>query len=483
MTDKTRESYQNILKIKNQKIPTIFETIIVIGIMYFILFIISIAVSLVLSENLMRVVWPIVGACYIFFAFSYLLKMHVGVYLLGDIGFIYLSIAMLYTVLPGIKFLMLDLSFPPGFDGMNFSILRPTPVDLGVHFWRHNLFLLGVAIGYIAFRNKHNIPINASISIKAQAKDVYRERLIILALLAVIGVCLLIVTAMSKPVVTYYDHYTRFNHLAPIVRKMVNACLVIKTGSYYIVLVYLFRDYKRNKTLIVLFLIMICAYEMLYSRGSRIASFSLILATIGLYHHCVKHISIKRSIVLGLILAIFFTGIEGLRLSNGWGNSAAKTVKASEFEAVYATGFHLYHERSQDTLPPRPWQMRFYEVISIIPLIDHVTYNPQYWYAKIYFPEAAVPPTTMGVIASSALWGGEWELLTASLLNGMLFALVANWFWKKKEKWWVMTIYIFTYAGVIMTIKYSVAYQIIPFAQVMIPSLLVASIIRGLCKV
>ena len=85
-----------------------------------------------------------------------------------------------------------------------------------------------------------------------------------------------------------------------------------------------------------------------------------------------------------------------------------------------ALSFHLYFERKHNIMPSSDWRMFFNDFISIIPFIDHITYNPQYWYARNNFPTADVPPTTMGILADSAIWGGELDLLLRSLINGAL---------------------------------------------------------------
>jgi hypothetical protein len=109
--------------------------------------------------------------------------------------------------------------------------------------------------------------------------------------------------------------------------------------------------------------------------------------------------------------------------------------------------------------------------------VDHTTWNPQYWYARYYFPNAVVPPQTLGPIADSAIWGGEVDLLIRSLLNGALFAYIVRWFIKKKDIWWAVAIYIYFYATCVMTLKYSIFYQLTPLVRILIPTLLVAALI------
>lgn len=126
--------------------------------------------------------------------------------------------------------------------------------------------------------------------------------------------------------------------------------------------------------------------------------------------------------------------------------------------------------------------MFFYEFIAVIPFLDHVSYHPQYWYARYYFPDAAVPPQTMGVVADSAIWGGEYDLVLRSLLNGALFALLTRWFLRRRENWFAVNVYVFLCATSVLTLKYSVLYQLVPIVRILIPTLLATEILSRVLK-
>jgi hypothetical protein len=124
--------------------------------------------------------------------------------------------------------------------------------------------------------------------------------------------------------------------------------------------------------------------------------------------------------------------------------------------------------------------MFFSDFISLMPFVDHYRWNPQYWYARFYFPEAAVPPQTMGPIADSAIWGGEIDLLLRSLINGGIFAYLVRWFFRRRHQWWALAIYIYCYATCVMALKYSVFYQITPIVKILVPALLLAGFVKRL---
>jgi hypothetical protein len=233
----------------------------------------------------------------------------------------------------------------------------------------------------------------------------------------------------------------------------------------------------------------LCIYEMTYSFGSRIETLTILLGSVCLYHYTVKPITLKMGVLSFVVIAALFSVLELLR-STGFNVTIAQDVvkreggmPASEFGAVYFTSFHLYAERAKGVLPHREWPMFFNDLISLVPFADHIKWHPQFWYARYYFPDAMVPPQTMGPIADSAIWGGELDLFFRSLLNGALFAYLVRWFYLKKEKWWALVIYVYCYATCIMTLKYSILYQLSPLFKTLFPTLILVGLVRRLTMI
>ena len=470
------------MRTRINNIDSISETIIILFVIALVPVVIGFIVAIVFNAEQMSIIKPILFACTTFVIFSYILYIRTKTYLFGEIGFIYISLAMAYTLSPAIKFLLLDFNFPLDFDGLNFSILSPLPSELSVHFWRHVLFIFGFSFGYLLARGG-----GYRLRPFHEMAD-RRYGRVIAILFIIIVVCIFFVSFLLPPATTYIEHYTRFENLSAPLRKIIDLCMIFKNGGYFVLLALMFSRYRRFKIPIYFFVPLVCTYEIVFSLGSRIIAFTILMAVLAFYHFCVSPISLKKSLALLIILSILFSGIGFIRsLSYNIENIQYEIVnkndiRASEFEAVYCTGFHLYFERQHDILPSRDWRMFFNDFISIIPFIDHKTYNPHYWYARNNFPAADVPPTTMGIIADSAIWGGEWDLLFRSMINGALFALMARWFFNRRQEWWSLAIYVFIFANSIMTLKYSVLYQLGPLFRVLFPPLLLTAVLLGFKK-
>ena len=439
------------------------------------------AVVLLAPESQRETIAPACAALYAYFAFAYLLHLRVGDNMLGEIGFLFLSFAVVYTVLPAFTFLAVDLASATGVWAYLARML-PEPAELSKHLWRHVLFILGVAMGYLLLRKK--MPQIAPIALRRVPED----RKTLMLLLALIFASALAVAMLSAPVESYIDHYTRFDHLPAPVLQLVYVFLILKTSAYYILLTLMFRDFRKNRLNIAGAVVLIAAYETTYSFGSRIETLSIVLATICLYHYSARRISLKAGALTFLAIATVFSALELFRslefnVSDARAAIAAEGAgPAAEFGSVFFTGFHLYSERALGSLPPTSGLMFFNDLLALIPFVDHLEWNPTYWYARHYYPDAAVPPQTMGPIADSAIWGGEIDLFFRALLIGLWYAALTNWYLARRRLWWATVIYAYLYATCVMTLKYSVFYQLAPLTRIVIPGIVLVWVVKRLMR-
>lgn len=411
-----------------------------------------------------------------FLCFSLWLRFQVQDNVFGEIGFIYLAFAVAYTVFPAYGFLTLDsLSSGVGFQSL--AALAPDQGELGLHLWRHVLFIAAVGFGYLFFRGRRAPKFNSFETLGTAEKPIIRI-LFVAILFSVIALW-----SLSAPVYTYIDNYTRYDNLSWIGRRVVTICIVLKTGGTFVLLTAMFENYKRYRLYIWSFVLLRAVYEVQNSLGARIDAFVILIAAAVLYHFYVKQITLKTGILVMLAFGLVFSVIEMARSADLDFSVFKETISqeqgmpVGELGAVYVTGFHLYSERSHGTLPPIEWQVFFNDFISMVPLVDQTKWHPMYWYARNYFPDAVVPPQTLGPIAESALWGGEIDLMIRGFINGALFAFLMRWFARQGGKWQVMAIYVFCYSTCIMCLKYSIFWHLAPFVKIILPLVFIISVI------
>ena len=445
-------------------------------------FLLALALSLLTTAQ-WQIFAPTVSSLLVFALFALILYRRFPENVVGEIGFIYLALTLAYTVLPGITFLLVDFEISSSWVWEKLSLLLPEPSQLGLHLWRHVLFMSGVSIGYLTFRGSeapvstHTLPFHRN------------DSAAVMYLSGVVSVSIVGISGLSAPVESYIDHYVRFEHLDPFLLRVVYILLILKTSGYFLLLTLLFQNYNRYRLLIPPVVIAMSAYETAYSFGSRIETLGILLGTVCLYHYKVSRISLKQGFWAFTAIAALFSVIEIFR-SVGFDFGATKDAvategasPASEFGAVFFTGFHLYSERAAGTLPKADALMFFNDILALVPFVDHIEWNPQYWYARNYFPEAIVPPQTNGPIADSAIWGGELDLLVRAIVSGAVYAGLMRWFIKRRNFWWATVIFTYCFATSVMALKYSVFYQLAPLLRIILPGLLIllllTKIVRG----
>lgn len=427
--------------------------------------------SISLKDYQSAVMMPGLVICFAYLLFSVLLGSRVKTGIFGEVGFIFLGFTVAYSVMPAMNFLILDFEFPPNFDGLNFSVLNPSPPDIADHLWRHCLFVVTVMAGYLAGRGCDR---KSLVSRALPAAELW----VVTTVLALILGCVMTISMLSAPVEDYWSHYTRFDSLSWGARRLVYACLILKAGGYYVALVLMFSDYQRFKYAILVFVLSISAYEMAYSFGARIEALSILLAALCLYHFNVRSIRLKDGVIYFGGLLVLFTIVEFYRGANfdidyALQDFSEKGLKvASEFGAVYYTSFHLYFERLHGTMPLADWRMLINDFFTIVPFYEHTEFNSQYWYAGIFFPDAVVPPQTMGPIADSAIWGGEIDLALRGLFTGLGYGWLARWALRSRDRLFANVAYAFLFATSVMALKYSLVYQVSQMLRTLIPAVL-----------
>lgn len=416
---------------------------------------------------------PIVSILIIYAIFTFLLNKRFGKNIFCELGFLYISLLILYTVIPGAALIFLVSASGDPLSLM-LDMLSIKEFELGIHFWRHFLFIFSFSIGYLIYRGRESMTLN---NLKINNHS------IVVLLIIIIFICLLFLSSLSAPVDSYYDSYIRYDHLPFLLRKLASILIRFKNGFYAILLTLMFSNYYRYRRLIPIIVLFICFYELFYSHGARIIVFIILLQVFFLYNYFVKSIIFKKLILYSFGLMLLFSSVEIVRLLNVDAKEAKNLVEdegikaPAELGAIFITSLHLYTERRNGTLPKTEWQMFFYDFISPFTFNSFTEWNPIYWYANYYTPGAEVPAFTLGPIANSAIWGGEIDLFFRGLVNGIFFAYITRWFLKRRKKWWAVSIYTFLFSYSVITLKYSVFFYLTPLIKDILPTLIIVAIL------
>lgn len=420
---------------------------------------------------------PIISLLSIYFLFIYFLKKNFKIDFFAEIGTLYMGLFLAYSIIPALTFIFTKLN-------SNDSLVRllPNDSDLARHLWRHVVFALFFSVGYWLFRGKQNLPE------VEHFKQIKFTKSVLYFILGTTIFCIIYLKLLSSPVETYYDSFTRYDHLPWVLKKFASLLIRFKYGFYSITLAILFLNFKKYRIFTLCFLLLICIYEISDSLGARIIALMILLQASCLFSLSVAKLSIKKGLIFMFALALLFTVIEigrevGFNLGEAKSNVNSDGFRtATEFASVFYPGYHLYEERRQSALPPRPLPMFFSDIISIFTFGDFDKWTPMSWYNKYYYPDVDVSPYTIGPIAESAMWGGEIDLAIRAFINGIFFAFIVCWFIKRSTKWWAFVIYTYCYSTCILTMKYSVFFQLTPIVKTVLPTLLITGLFIYMIK-
>lgn len=393
--------------------------------------------------------------------------------IISDIGLIYVSFMVLYTIAPAINII----------SGMNeldpILLLSPSINQLSAELWRQFAFILTFIFGYTAIRKNSNLRAE---KIDFSESEINRSVFIFICILFFINLYLIL---MSAPVENYYESYTRYENLPWVLKKIASVFIRFKIGIYTILLTLLFINYKKFKLAIPIFILLICLFELFYTHGARIQVLIIVIQSVCLYSILVSKISIKKIALISFLFITIFMAIEIVRLIEFKNIDDLIDVLENinlqlpwELNSVFYTGLHLYMERTANTIPAVEWPMFFFDLISIFTFNDFLLWNPTDWYYRNYHPNAPVAPFTLSPIADSAIWGGYIDLIFRGILNGCFFALIFNLYVDKKKNLSILITYIFLCSMSIITFKYSIFYLLTPFVKNLFPCLLLMIVIN-----
>lgn len=373
-----------------------------------------------------------------------------------EIGYFYNIFLCLYLIFPAIFFETLSfadddpISFL--FNGFSYSNRELVIENL----MRMYAFQIIFCLSYLKFRKRKPIEM-----IERNFDFASANLYFFLIVLAFIYFCLFY---FSSDFEGYLDSYKRYDHLSGFLRKLISVAIRLKTGILLIVQLYLCYKLKNKRILLLVILLSIIIVEAMYSSGARITMFFIILQSLFIYSIFINLPKFKVLALLGFFLLMAFFVIEKNRHNT---NQELVIDFASaapgELGAVFFTSYHLYQQRNDGQLPQKDWKMLIFPFISPFAFNSGLKeIDPMFWYMKNYFPQSDVPPFTLGPIANSALWGGEFDLVLRSILNGLLFAFAVNVFVENKKNPLNIVFYGFVFSTSVMVLKYSILFHLTP---------------------
>ena len=405
-----------------------------------------------------------------------------------DIGITALIAMLIYMIEPVSRMILADFRFT-NLSSLQLARLSPTANDILPLVWRYFAFTAVFGITYLAFR-KPGVP-RKPLS-ENTAKSMLRILLFIFIVMSVIMKLFEYKTGLSldptydNSTGTNYEQFLGLPLLAQqLVSHFVAAFNIIRFGIL-LCLVSLWHNAK-TKYIIYLVLIYMIIDNTLLMR-QRTTLLLNCLAIIVAYHQFIRPIDIRKLLLIGIVLFLWFQIYGWVR---GGGNFEDKISrleestddtefhsKATEFQALFGGTYDLYNlTEVTGSNNPVPWYSPIFDLISLIPsqLLPFEKWDPDKWYCSNY---SAWPGYFMFNPICQSLVGFGWiELLVRATLLAWIFARIRQWYLKRDGQFLPALFYLWMTLTAFYSIRGSSFGFLTSVVQVFIPTLIMVKVV------
>lgn len=385
-----------------------------------------------------------------FFSYKVALKAGLG---FSDPALILSGFLTLYTMSPliqnfmGVKIFLIN------------SIYDYSSLEIFYHSVRFLVFNFLICALYFVFsdvanRNRIFREIEFKFNVNCGRFDNGKVALILAALILFLSVAALI--AFAAPVNTYYDNYSKYDHLPGHLRTVVSIFKRLYWGVMPILVVLLLINFKSKKIMVFTLALLLCVVDLVISKGSRINTFIILVQLIVVYNILVEKISLRKAALIVFPLIMIMSLIELLRLSSGDVNIQDMALIPGEFNALFFPSIELFKMREFNEFPPVSDLMLFKDVYYILPFVNNPEADPMDWYWHNFHPNAPVAPFTMGPVADSAFFGGWLALILRSVVLAVNLFILRSLIMRFNHSWIALLIFSYSVSISILALKYSV---------------------------
>jgi hypothetical protein len=386
-----------------------------------------------------------------------------------DVGALCALITLIYAALPAVFYIK------SGFQWSSLSEPRllqmnTTPADVADVLWFVTAYLAAFCAAYLLFRGPGmpgpNLPIRA-------AEGTGKALISIFALATVYKIGVEHAFGVNlNPSNTELAASYGTTQLPLLLGQVTHNVLGIGRIAMLGIIAFVFARKDRRFGFVLAMWLLVEAYLTVSKMGSRTNFIILIIAAILSYHRLIKPIGPVLAISTG---ALLLGGVLGFGYFRDFGDrvTAAEFWSAgTEFQALLANGLHVTWAKAHGLLTEVPWQIKFNDVILLIPqqLLPFQKMDLSDWYIQ----EAGVNNRGLGlmfgVVAQSELGFGLPEIIVRGAVLGAVLAFVHRRCVKHATGLTAFTFYLWLCTSIYYTYRASTfyimtwaVYRVIPF--------------------
>jgi oligosaccharide repeat unit polymerase len=360
-----------------------------------------------------------------------------------EIGVIFSSVILLYTVLPFLTFLANGWTFSPLGDARLFAA-QPSPREIAPIYWYYFLFFASFVLTYIILRGR-----NRHVIAKHQRPENHIFWTMLLCYVA-IRIFFIFVRVQYKidDAEDYGESYLLYQGLPLFLQQLANHLGGMALTLQLLLMAFMVFDFKKYRFIILGWVFFEFLGLVLFGVGARTGLFALLFAFVMTYHVAVKRLSIRTIAIVGLSVLILFVGLGIVRALSGSSPDAGFALLSSsnEFDSIFANAYDLRElkalGRTDDIFP----QFYFADFLNLIPqqLSPFQKLDLSAWYVESFYPSTAQKGggLAFGVISEGIVGLGWFEILCRGLFLGWIFAVLQKYLLGGRASFWKYGFYL-----------------------------------------
>jgi len=392
----------------------------------------------------MPVLKPVLSAIIVEIFFLWIIKRRDGKVEFCEIGVIFSSVILIYTILPALTFFASGLAYTPLSDTRLFKA-QPSPAELAPIFWYYVLYLASFAWAYIHFRG--------SSPLKGLAITKPGPKLIWILVCGYLSIRLFFVLVRAiwniQSAETYGEEYLVYRNLPLFLQQLANHLGWMSLTTELLLMVALTLNYRKYRIIIFCWLAVEFLSIIFFGVGSRTGLMMVLMTLAITYHLFVKRFKPRSIGLLSLAGLLLFLGLGVARmLSSAYAGDPDLSLLGStnEFEGLFANAYDLRELKATGQTAEIFPRLYFSDLANLVPqqVMPFKKIDLGDWYVQSFYTSYADVggAFAFGVIPESIVGLGWIDLIWRGLLVGWVFSYIYRRFVINRKSFWNYSFYL-----------------------------------------
>jgi hypothetical protein len=385
---------------------------------------------------------------------------------LFNIGFILISLTIIYSLYPILSFWLSGAEWTVISD-QRMRIYNVTSSELASFSMLHLTYTSSLIVGFFTIVRRQN-------NIYMHEKKIVMKESYIYAIFA------LFIAIEAWNLMVLYGNLSTIYVVKQFAHNLSAIQFFLTVAFLYIATLKWQNRFWRYS--VILFFLYSLSMMLLQFSG-RTYFFIQLITFLMVYHNNVKKITYKFGVSIFVAMMAFFI-IWGYVKTNLYldVHKASVWSGSNEFTSVYATAYDLFYRLGEGTLPEIPFSVRFNDFLLSIPsqFLPLEKWSTSQWYLEVIGLRGSGQGFTFGVIAQGVIGGGFIELLIRGFLTGAIFGVFHNWCRNNSHSLLVNVTYVFVAVRSYHIIRAGTGYAIYDIFYAIVPAIIVILILAKL---